>query len=142
MKTTINQRIEAIRTKMNIKSVLEFAKIVGVPQTSLNGNINNNQEPRFSRLSKILNTFPTISAEWLMREEGDMLKEEGPVVQESPAAYEQPNKGEIDRIYQLLREKDALLLEQSKEIGRLQEQLRAQEKDVPGAISTDGARVG
>lgn len=139
MRTTSNQRIEAPRVNMKIKSVTELAKIIGVQQTSLNANISKNVEPRFTLLSKILAAFPDISAEWLMKGEGEMMKTasttEAALTTEAPHATEQ-------LLREMLAEKDKIIIEQSKEIGRLQEQLRAQEKDVPGAISTDGARVG
>lgn len=73
MENTINERISEIISNMGYKSKRAFAEKIGVAQTSLN-DILNGAEPKFSTLNKILIAEPLISAEWLMRGEGDMLK--------------------------------------------------------------------
>lgn len=73
MENTINERISEIISNMGYKSKRAFAEKIGVAQTSLN-DILNGAEPKFSTLNKILIAEPLISAEWLMRGEGNMLK--------------------------------------------------------------------
>ena len=60
-----------IISSFGYKSKRSFAEKVGVAQTSLN-DILKGAEPKYSTLSKILKAEPLISAEWLMRGEGDM----------------------------------------------------------------------
>lgn len=74
MKSSVNERINKIISNMGYKSKRAFAEKIGVAQTSLN-DILNGAEPKFSTLNKILIAEPLISAEWLMRGEGDMLKQ-------------------------------------------------------------------
>lgn len=74
MENTVNERINSILLKFNIRSVRQFANKIGVAATSLNDIIRNGAEPKFSTLEKILKAEPSISAEWLLRGEGEMLK--------------------------------------------------------------------
>lgn len=74
MRSSVNERINKIISNMGYKSKRAFAEKIGVAQTSLN-DILNGAEPKFSTLNKILIAEPLISAEWLMRGEGDMLKQ-------------------------------------------------------------------
>lgn len=74
MENTINERISEIISNMGYKSKRAFAEKIGVAQTSLN-DILNGAEPKFSTLNKILIAEPLISAEWLMRGDGEMIKE-------------------------------------------------------------------
>ena len=50
--------------------------MIGVSQPTLKACVDGNNAPRFDTLQKILIANPMISAEWLMRGEGRMLKEE------------------------------------------------------------------
>lgn len=73
MENTINERINAILHQSKYRSIRSFAERIDVAPTSLNGVING-AEPRYSTLYKILSVEPSISAEWLMRGEGNMLR--------------------------------------------------------------------
>lgn len=75
MCSTVNERIMLIISRNGYKSKRAFAEKIGVAQTSLN-DVLNGAEPKFSTLNKILTAEPLISAEWLMRGEGDMYKSE------------------------------------------------------------------
>lgn len=74
MESAINERINCIMLKFSIKSVRQFANNIGVAATSLNDIVRNGAEPKFSTLEKILKAEPSISAEWLLRGEGEMLR--------------------------------------------------------------------
>ena len=74
MKNTVNERIAMIISGFGYKSKRSFAEKIGVAQTSLN-DVLNGAEPKYSTLSKILKAEPLVSAEWLMRGEGEMMKE-------------------------------------------------------------------
>lgn len=76
METTINQRIKMIVDESG-KAVNSYAAMIGVSQPTLKACVDGNNAPRFDTLQKILIVNPMISAEWLMRGEGDMLKSNG-----------------------------------------------------------------
>lgn len=75
METTINQRIKMIVEKSG-KAVNSYAAMIGVSQPTLKACVDGNNAPRFDTLQKILIANPMISAEWLMRGEGSMIKGE------------------------------------------------------------------
>lgn len=53
-------------------SELAFAKEIQVPQKTLNSNLKGKTKPSFELMTKILDRYPEISAEWLFRGVGDM----------------------------------------------------------------------
>lgn len=86
METTINQRIKMIVDESG-KAVNSYAAMIGVSQPTLKACVDGNNAPRFDTLQKILIANPMISAEWLMRGEGRMLKGDT-VTKEEPALKE------------------------------------------------------
>lgn len=77
--------IERIREIINIKSrgisEAAFAEKIGMKQQTLNNYIRGVNKLSVAFISIILETFPDISAEWLMRGEGDMYITDGlPVI--------------------------------------------------------------
>ena len=75
MDSVVLQRIREIIKSEGI-SDKKFAEIINVPQTSLSTLFNRGNEPKVSVVTSILNAFPLISAEWLIRGEGSMKREE------------------------------------------------------------------
>ena len=74
MEQSINERLACVISKFGYKSVRQLANAIGIAPTSLNDVIRNGAEPRVSTIEKILKAEPSISAEWLLRGEGEMLK--------------------------------------------------------------------
>ncbi len=74
METTINQRIKMI-VDASGKAVNSYAAMIGVSQPTLKACVDGDNAPRFDTLQKILIANPMISAEWLMRGEGEMIKQ-------------------------------------------------------------------
>lgn len=70
---TINERINALYKNSGERSVRSFAIKIGIAPTTLNECIKGS-EPRFSLLNALLNGMPSISADWLLRGEGEMIK--------------------------------------------------------------------
>ena len=71
----INQRvIEIVNGKA--KSIRNFAFAIGVPERTINTYVKTERTPSLEVIDAILRKFPDISAEWLIRGEGNMLKEE------------------------------------------------------------------
>lgn len=54
-------------------SVTSFSKMIGIRQTTLNTYLKYDRYPAYETIHAILHTFPDVSAEWLMRGEGDMF---------------------------------------------------------------------
>ena len=60
--------------KLKAKSVREFADSVGIKQVTLNQQLNGDRKLSLDTVLSILNSFEDISAEWLLRGEGEMYK--------------------------------------------------------------------
>lgn len=73
MTNTVKDRILYIITHYSL-SVKKFAEILGMPQTTVNGYVTGTREPKMDFVIAIINRFENISAEWLMRGNGEMLK--------------------------------------------------------------------
>lgn len=73
--------IERIREIINIKSrglsEAAFAEKIGMKQQTLNNYIRGVNKLSVAFITIILETFPDVSAEWLMRGEGDMYITDG-----------------------------------------------------------------
>jgi len=77
MQKSINQRIGLAIKNSGYKSVNAFSKATGISQPTLSGVIRDStRETRVSLLVDILNAIPQLSAQWLLKGEGSMYKEE------------------------------------------------------------------
>ena len=68
------QRIKDIMSKYNYSSYEVFAKAIGVLPNTLRQQMTNKRALSLDTVVAILNTFDAISADWLIRGEGDMNK--------------------------------------------------------------------
>lgn len=71
----MTQRIKALIAKMGL-STRAFALSCGLRQNTLSNQLNGMRELSLSTIMAILDTFPEVSSEWLLRGEGEMLKGE------------------------------------------------------------------
>lgn len=69
----IKRRLEDFRREINVTQ-REFATLAGINPDSYKKYDN----PSFDKLEAILNAYPNLSAEWLMRGEGSMFKTDTP----------------------------------------------------------------
>ncbi len=69
----IKDRILRILMSENLSSS-KFAEIVGVQRSSISHILSGRNKPSLDFLQKILSTFPTINADWLIIGKGEMLK--------------------------------------------------------------------
>ncbi len=73
---TIIQRIKAlIIYEFGERGENAFAKKIGIPQVSLNNYTRGRRKLRLEVIEAVIQAFPNISAEWLLRGEGDMIRE-------------------------------------------------------------------
>lgn len=75
MKTIVLQRVIAIKD-YKMLSVNKFAEKVGMAQTTVNNYFIGKRAVSLELIYAVLNAFEDISAEWLLRGEGAMLKGE------------------------------------------------------------------
>lgn len=71
----ILQRIMEL-VKSKAKSKREFAALIGLEQVTFNNYMIGKRGLSYEVIDAILRTFPDVSAEWLMRGIGDMIKNE------------------------------------------------------------------
>lgn len=86
---TISDVLQRIREFINSLGVNDnqFAKSIGITQSVIASMFSRNTEPSSKVIVSILNAYANLSAEWLMRGEGEMIK--GDVaVKEKPASNE------------------------------------------------------
>lgn len=58
----------------------EFSSIIGIVQVTFNRYINKERSIGIDAISGILSAFPDVSAEWLLRGEGEMFKNSGTMI--------------------------------------------------------------
>lgn len=73
MDSTAAQRIKSILNHKQI-SIAAFAKMIGMLQVTCNRQIRGDQAVSLALIEGFLHVFPDISAEWLLRGEGEMCK--------------------------------------------------------------------
>jgi len=72
METTVNERIKELISFLKLKD-REFAKAIGVPQTTLSNYLKRGSEPSVTVLVSILNSFEYINIYWLVLGIGEMI---------------------------------------------------------------------
>ena len=92
MEATIYQRVKCILEDKSI-SVNALSKQINVAQATLNPQLRGDRTLAANIVEKILNAFPDVSAEWLMRGVGTMYVKEyaeysSSMVAETPCHYE------------------------------------------------------
>lgn len=75
MEKSINQRIREFIDSLGINDN-QFAKSIGITQSVIASMFSRNTEPSSKVVVSILNAYADLSAEWLMRGEGSMIKDE------------------------------------------------------------------
>ncbi len=73
MKEVVLQRIASVLSDKKM-SITALSKLIGVPQPTLNRQISGESAMTLDILYSILNYFTDVSAEWLLRGEGEMIK--------------------------------------------------------------------
>lgn len=73
MEEGVLQRVISICRQKSV-SESQFAKMIGSNQKTINQQLRGERSISLDTISKILSSFEDISSEWLLRDEGDMLK--------------------------------------------------------------------
>lgn len=100
---TIIQRIKAlIIYEFGERGENAFAKKIGIPQVSLNNYTRGRRKLRLEVIEAVIQAFPNISAEWLLRGEGNMIRETSPVFP-SHAGQVQLDEGLLESLHGKIR---------------------------------------
>jgi transcriptional regulator with XRE-family HTH domain len=119
---SLKQRIIDLLLSQNV-SVNLFAKSSGLKQTTLSDQINGESKISAITLTALLEYFPNLSAEWLLRGEGEMLKADTTPLPLSEVTLELNSNNEEELVK--LREQ----LDQQKEFNALQKEYVADLKE-------------
>ena len=119
---SLKQRIIDLLLSQNV-SVNLFAKSSGLKQTTLSDQINGESKISAITLTALLEYFPNLSAEWLLRGEGEMLKAETTPLQLAEVTQELSSSNE-EEIVKLQEQ-----LDQQKEFNALQKEYVAELKE-------------
>lgn len=140
----ISKRLEQLVHSNLYRSRRAFALAAGINEVTLSDNLRKGTEPRYSTLAAILKANPQVSAEWLMRGEGNMLRTgeqpENVMQVDKPTrtaggsgVAEGSNSENADStIVELLRKEVASLQEQLKEKG---EQLKVKDEQIASLLA-------
>lgn len=94
------------------RSVREFAEKIGVKQVTLNQQISGDRKLSLDIIFSILNSFPDISAEWLLRGKGNMYNTENSIPD--------IKTGDMQSVYEtVVRDKDEQIEKMKAEINQL-----------------------
>ena len=92
MESAIVQRIRKVAESKGL-SVTALSKMLGIVQQTLNRQISGDGAMPLSTIDKFLSCFPEISAEWLLRGEGEMIKSANYMPKSFDAKIEIDNEG-------------------------------------------------
>lgn len=122
-------RIKEVMKYQGFRSELSFSRLLGLHQTTLNFQLAGKRKVSLDLLASILEKFPDVSAEWLMRGEGEMLKGNNAVnvannVGVTQVGNNNNNNNSSDEIIKNLNDQIARLTETfSSEISKKNEQI-------------------
>lgn len=138
---TIKDKIVAFLRLQNIKKS-DFFEATGIQPSNFKGK-NMLSQPGGDMLVKILTIYPELSAEWLMRGDGEMLRGNGyaKIVDSTSIQHSASNTNEIldkqnttsgvlNRLFDSLSEKEDILRKQAEEIGGLKERIKQLEYEL------------
>ena len=125
----INERIKEFLAKSGERSQRQFAYRTGINEMTLSDALRGT-EPKFTTLEAILKAYPKLSAEWLMRGEGDMYRDDTPSPQATvPTENKTANVNGDDNnaLLQLLRSQ---LAQRDEQIKQKDEQIRQKDEQL------------
>lgn len=118
---SLNQRVDQFFKAKEI-SQQTIAKRLGVSRQAVNNWLSGNQPIPSRHLIKLLSDFENLNPQWLLNGVGDMEGNEQSLPVENLVLARKEIT--IELMTTQLREKDALIMELQKEIGRMEERLK------------------
>lgn len=101
----IVQRIKKLVEAKTNGNKKEFAAIIGIVQVTFNRYVNEERGMSYEVIDAILSAFPEVSAEWLLRGKGEMIK------MPSAGVVNDPSLSDIEKENIALRAENKLLRE-------------------------------
>ena len=96
----IAKRIKEIINYLGI-SETKFAQEIGVTQSGLNSMFRRNTEPSYKILNAIVVKYAFISTDWLLRGEGEMLKQDTPYMEQP---VEADSRNQFDNVKEAIQQ--------------------------------------
>ena len=128
--STLKEKILTFLAEMGIRKV-DFFESTGIQSSNFKG-ANVKSAPGGDMLVKILTLYPELSAEWLMRGEGEMLRTNGGIqLKKDPEPVQsETNIKELDNNIEPIIDKFmGKVTEQAEEIGKLKERIAQLERE-------------
>ncbi len=131
---TIKEKILTFLDAEGIKKA-DFFEAVGIVPSNFKGAAKQS-ELGGDKIAKILSLYPRLSAEWLMRDNGEMIIETPITALPSDKILTNINTNPpdalspvFDRLMSLISDKDTTVRSQAEEIGRLKERIAQLERE-------------
>jgi len=117
---TIKERILSFLESQGIKKV-DFFEATGIQSSNFKGK-NMSSQPGGDMIVRVLTIYPNLSAEWLLRGEGDMLK--SPAIKDKPKIIKTDTKKDNDLPSSILDKFLTTIQGQAEEIGELKARIK------------------
>lgn len=117
---TIKERILSFLESQGIKKV-DFFEATGIQSSNFKGK-NMSSQPGGDMIVRVLTIYPNLSAEWLLRGEGDMLK--SPAIKDKPKIIKTDTKKDNDLSSSILDKFLTTIQDQAEEIGELKARIK------------------
>ena len=117
---TIKERILSFLESQGIKKV-DFFEATGIQSSNFKGK-NMSSQPGGDMIVRVLTIYPNLSAEWLLRGEGDMLKSS--VIKDKPKIIKTDTKKDNDLSSSILDKFLTTIQDQAEEIGELKARIK------------------
>lgn len=129
---TIKEKIFAFLEEMGIKKV-DFYEATGIQSSNFKG-ANLKSAPGSDMLVKILTIYPNLSAEWLLRNEGSMLRDGATPTKpghNTPKEKNEEQKEQLppDILQRMIDDRDNKIGDLREDIGRLKERIAQLERE-------------
>lgn len=121
---TIKERILSFLESQGIKKV-DFFEATGIQSSNFKGK-NMSSQPGGDMIVRVLTIYPNLSAEWLLRGEGDMLKSS--VTKDKPKIIKTDTKKDNDLSSSILDKFLTTIQNQAEEIGELKARIKELEQ--------------
>lgn len=117
---TIKEKILSFLESQGIKKV-DFFEATGIQSSNFKGK-NMSSQPGGDMIVRVLTIYPNLSAEWLLRGEGDMLKSS--VTKDKPKIIKTDTKKDNDLSSSILDKFLTTIQNQAEEIGELKARIK------------------
>lgn len=117
------ERINELMRKEGL-SELQFAKRIGVPQSSVNGYLSGKNTPPTKFLTSVITEFSDVSTEWLMRGKGSMYISDIPADGDSEQVLDlkaelMRKQGEVEGLRQTIADLKAAMAKREAQLDKL-----------------------